>query len=124
MASSSLIIHMSHAEREGLRALAEQQGMSERQVLRGLLCAAIPIPPVKPKRRYPRYQLDIWEEVMSYAVARTEENGYVSASDLVRGVGIAYATAGKYIDRLIYELGWTSEPARRPPRGKVAGPKV
>ena len=124
MAPSSLIIHMSHVEREGLRALAEQQGISEREALRGLLQSAIPpTPPAKPKRRYFGCT-GKWEETKAYAADRVAAHGYVSASDLMRDIGMSYGTATKYIDLLISHFEWTSEPAVRPPRGKVAGLKV
>jgi Fic family protein len=121
MAPSVLRVHMSQLEREGLRMLSEQQGVSEEWVLKNLLRTALPADwdyqDRKPKR-------DIWKQIKAYAVERVDAQGYVSATNLARGVGISPVTAGKYIDRLIVYFEWTSEPAHRPPRGRVAGPKV
>ena len=133
MAPSTIIVHLSRLERAGLCALAEHQEISEEWALRRLLRAALPADwdyqdkkPKRPKRQDYR-NLGLtgkWEETMAYAPQRVAEYGYVSATDLVRDVGMAQNTAAKYIDLLIYEFGWTSEPANRPPRGKVAGLKV
>lgn len=130
MAPSVLHVHMSRLERAGLKALAEHQEISEEWVLRRLLRAALPADwnyqDKKPKQREYRYLglTGKWEETKVYAVARVAEYGYVTATDLVRDVGMSTNTASKYVDLLISQFGWTSEPANRPPRGKVAGPKV
>ena len=75
-------------------------------------------------RAVARHKAEVWPGIVVYAQQRAAEAGCVTASDLMREFGISVGTAGKYIDLLITALGWTSEPAARPPRGKVAGPKV
>lgn len=75
-------------------------------------------------RSIARHKAEVWPGIVVYAQQRAAEAGCVTATDLMREFGISVGTAGRYIDLIITALGWTSEPAARPARGKVAGPMV
>lgn len=86
-------------------------------------CTLEPWPPQPPVRDIVKFDL-----ACAIAQEEADRKGYVSTTDLVRAMGIAATTAGRYIDLLITAFGWTSEPMFDRPRGrgrpaKTAGPR-